>query len=58
MRNMKMSGRGLTEQQQLILLLSMPICAEVNRAMLDLTGISYSTSEQNMDSSESRKTVT
>ena len=60
MRNMKTSGgltrgRGMTEQQQLIWLLSMPVCAEINRAMLDLTGVYYSTSEQNKDISESIK---
>ena len=51
MRSMKTSagltrGRGMTEQQRLIWLLSMPVCAEINRAMLDLTGVSYSTGEQ------------
>ena len=59
-RSMKMSGgltrgRGMTEQQRLIWLLSSPVCAEMNHAMLDFTGVSYSTSEQNMDHSESRK---
>ena len=60
MRSMKTSGgltrgRGMTEQQRLIWLLSMPFCAEMNRAMLDLTGVSYGTGEQNKDISESRK---
>lgn len=46
MRSMKMSGgltrgRGMTEQQWLVWLLSMPVCAEMNYAMLDLTGVSY-----------------
>ena len=41
MRSMKKSdgrarGRGMTEQQRLIRLLSMPICAEMDRVMLDL----------------------
>ena len=54
MRSMKTSGgltrgRGMTEQQRLIWLLSMPACAEVNRSMLELTGVSYSTGEQNKD---------
>ena len=48
-------GRGMTEQQRLIWLLSMPVCAEVNRAMLDLTDVSYSNGEQTKDISESRK---
>ena len=58
MRSMKMSGglitrgRGMTEQQRLIWVLSMPVCAEINNTMLDLTGVSYSTSEQNVDISE------
>ena len=60
MRSMKTSGgltrgRGMTEQQRLIKLLSMPVCAEINHAMLGLTGVSYSTGEQNKDISESRK---
>ena len=60
MRSMKTSGeltrgRGLAEQQQLIWLLSMPVCAEMNLAMLDLTGVYYSTGEQNKHISDSRK---
>ena len=60
MRSMKTSGgltrgRGMTEQQRLIWLLSMPVCAEINRAMLDLIGVSYSTSAQNKDILGSRK---
>ena len=52
MRSMKTSGGlarggGMTEKQRLIWLLSMAVCAEMNRAMLDLTGVSYSTGEQN-----------
>ena len=47
--------RGMTEQQRLIWVLSMPVCAEMNNTMLDLTGVSYSTSEQNVDISEPRK---
>lgn len=43
----------MTEQQWLVWLLSMPVCAEMNYAMLDLTGVSYSTSEQNKDISVS-----
>ena len=34
-------------------LLSMPVFAEVNCAMLDIIGVSYSTREQNKDISES-----
>ena len=60
MRSMKMSGgltrgRGnMTGEQRLVGLLSMPVCVEMNNycTMLDLTGVSYSTSEQNKDISE------
>ena len=60
MRSLKTSGglrrgRGMTERQRVIWLLSMPACAEVNRAMLELTGVSYSTSEQNKDMTKSRQ---
>lgn len=47
----------MTEQQRLIWLLSMPVCGEMNRAMLDLTIVSYSTGEQNKEISESRKNL-
>ena len=51
MRSMKTSGgltrgRGMTEQQRLTWLLAMPACAEVNRAMQELSGAKYSTNEQ------------
>ena len=60
MRSLKTSGgltrgRGMTERQRLIWLLSMPACAEINRAMLELTGVSYSTSERNKDMTKSRQ---
>ena len=42
-------GRGMTEQQHLMWLLSMPACAEVNQAMQELTGVNCSTGEQNND---------
>jgi len=50
MRSMKTNGgltrgRGMTEQQRLVWLLSMPACAEVNRMMQEFTGVSYN-SEQ------------
>ena len=38
-------GRGMTEQQRVIWLLSMPACAEVNRAMQELTSVKYDASE-------------
>ena len=42
-------GRGMTEQQRLMWLLSIPACAEVNHAMQELTWVNYSTGEQNKD---------
>lgn len=57
MRSMKMSGgltrgRGMTGEQWLVGLLSMPVCVEMNCTMLELTGVSYSTSKQNKNISE------
>lgn len=45
----------MNARQQVIWLLSMPACAEVNHAMLELTGVSYSTSEQNKCMPNSRQ---
>lgn len=45
----------MTGRQRVILLLSMPACAEMNRTMLELTGVNYSTGEQNKDMTKSRK---
>ena len=61
MRSVKTSGgltrgRGMTEQQRLIWLLSMPACSEVNRAMQDLTGTQFNSSEQNKEMGTSRRT--
>ena len=60
MRSMKTSGgltrdRGMTEQQILTWLLAMPACAEVNRAMQELSGAKYSTNEQNKETGKSRQ---
>jgi len=60
MRSMKTSGgltrgRGMTEQQRLIWSLSMPACADVNRAMQELTGVIYNTGEQNKDMAKARQ---
>ena len=60
MRSMKTSGgltrgRGMTEQQRLTWLLAMPACAEVNRAMQELSGAKYSTNEQNKETGKSRQ---
>ena len=58
MRSMKTNGgltrgRGMTEQQRLISL-SMPACGEVNRAMQELTTVSYNSGEQNKDITQAR----
>ena len=37
----------MTEQQRVIWLLSMPACVDVNRSMLELIGVKYSTAEVN-----------
>lgn len=48
-------GRGMTEMQRLVWILSMPACTSMNEAMQSITGISYETSEQHKDSSISRQ---
>ena len=60
MRSLKTSDglmreHGMTEGQRVIWLLSMPACAEIYHAMLELTGDRYSTSEQNKDITKSRQ---
>ena len=47
-------GRGMSETQRLVWLLSIPITAEVNNAMQQLTEVDYTTSEQHKDMSDSR----
>ncbi|MES9879832.1 MAG: hypothetical protein ABW185_03025 [Sedimenticola sp.] len=48
-------GRGLTETQRLVWLMSMPKCVEVNNAMQEFTSVSYSTSEQHKDVTDARQ---
>ncbi|KAK3747021.1 hypothetical protein QZH41_001488 [Actinostola sp. cb2023] len=60
MRSVKTSGgltrgRGMTETQRLVWLLSMPACAEVNNAMQDLTSVKYHTSEQHKEATRARQ---
>ncbi|KAG1687728.1 hypothetical protein GQR58_008303 [Nymphon striatum] len=60
MRSMKTSGgltrgRGMTEVQRVVWLLSHPLCSEVNNAMQQLTGVNYNTSEQHKDVTKSRQ---
>ena len=45
----------MTEQQRLVWVLSMPVCAEVNKAMQELTGVNYDTGEQNRDMTMARQ---
>ena len=57
MRSVKTSGgltrgRGMTEQQRVTWLLSMPACADVNRAMHELTGVNFCLNYQNKDMSK------
>ena len=60
MRSLKTSGgqtrgRGMTEQQRLIWLLSMPACAETNRVMQEMSGVQYNLGEQNKDTTKARQ---
>ncbi len=60
MRSLKTSGgltrgRGMTEHQRLLWLLSRPACAEVNQAMQELTKVNYNTGEQNKDMTAARQ---
>ena len=43
------------EQQPVVWSLAMPACAEVNRAMQELTGVSFNSREQNKDMAQSRQ---
>ena len=45
----------MTEQQRLTWLMAMPVCAEVKRAMQELSGAKYSTGEQNKQTSKARQ---
>ena len=60
MRSLKTSGgltrgSGMTEQQRMTWLLSMPACAETNQTMQEVTGIQYNSGEQNKDMSVARQ---
>ena len=48
-------GRGLSESQRAQWLLSMPACADINRAMQTVTNIDYQTSDQHVESRPARK---
>jgi hypothetical protein len=49
-------GRGITETQRLIWVLSTPACAEINSAMQDFTGTTFTTSEQHKETTSARMT--
>ena len=60
MRSMKTSGgltrgRGMTETQRLVWLMAHPVCAEVNNAMQQRTGVQHNTSEQHKDLTTARQ---
>jgi len=60
MRSLKTSGgltrgRGMTEMQRTIWLLSTPACADVNQAMQEFTKVTYSSSEQHKETSNARQ---
>ena len=60
MRSVKMhggltQGKGMTETQRLLWVMSMPACANMNDAMQKFTGVSYETSDQHKDMSKARQ---
>ena len=48
-------GSGITDSQRLVWLLSTPACAQVNCAMQELTGVSYTTSDEHTDVSKAQQ---
>ena len=46
-------GRGMTEQQRTVRLLSTPVCSQVNHAMQQMPGVCYDGSEQHKEVSNS-----
>ena len=48
-------GKGMTETQRLLRVMSMPACANMNDAMQKFTGVSYETSDQHKDVSKARQ---
>ena len=56
MRIMKTGGgRGMTETQRLVWLMSHPVCAGVNNAMQQLACVPYNTIEQHTDFTTARQ---
>lgn len=59
MRSLKTSGglthgRGMTDLQRSVWLLSTPACAEISQAMQEITGILYEASEQHKETTQAR----
>lgn len=59
MRSLKTSGglthgRGMTDLQHSVWLLSTPACAEISQAMQEITGILYEASEQHKETTQAR----
>ena len=48
-------GKGMTENQRLVWVLSMPVCASINETMQQFSGVSYETSGQHKDVSAARQ---
>ena len=48
-------GRGMTETQRLVWVLSVPVCVEMNHSMQEFTNVQYATSDQHKDMSQSRQ---
>ena len=48
-------GKGMTENQRLVRVLSMPVCASINETMQTFSGVSYETSDQHKDVSAARQ---
>ena len=60
MRSMKTTGgltrgRGMSETQRLVWLMSMPACADINNSMQNLTGTDFLKSEQHKDTTTARQ---
>ena len=45
-------GRGMSETQRLVWVMSMPACADINNDMQSLTDTNFKTSEQHTSTSE------
>ena len=55
MRSTKTGGKGMTENQRLVWVLSMPVCVSINETMQKFIGVSYETSDQHKDVSAARQ---